>query len=79
MCFACILESRLSKERFDEVAELDMAAESIYQAKRAPSAESAEEKAMHGIIGVPVNSFYYRQFRCSNLEDAFARAKRGGL
>ena len=38
--------------------------------------ENAEDMAMYGITCVPVDNFYYREFRYTNLRDAVAQAKR---
>lgn len=40
------------------------------------SPESTEEIAKYGITRVPVDYFYYGQYRYTNLEDAVAEAKR---
>ena len=40
------------------------------------SAEAAEEMAKYGITRVPVDYFFYGDFRYTNLKDAIAQAKR---
>lgn len=36
----------------------------------------ADEMVRYGITRVPVDYFYYKEFRYTNLEDALAQAKR---
>ena len=43
---------------------------------RALSAEAREKMEDHGITRVPTDSFLYREFRYTELEDAVAQAKR---
>ena len=38
--------------------------------------EAAKEMAKYGITRVPVDYFYYGDFRYTNLKDAVAQAKR---
>lgn len=40
------------------------------------SPEATEEMARYGIIRVPVDYFYYKEFRYTNLKDAIAQAER---
>jgi hypothetical protein len=40
------------------------------------SLESQQEMDRYGIVRVPADSFLYREFRYTNLQDALAEAKR---
>lgn len=40
------------------------------------SVEALQEMEKYGITRVPTESFHYREFRYTNLQDALAQAKR---
>ncbi len=40
------------------------------------SLEARQEMERYGIVRVPADSFRYREFRYTNLQDALAQAKR---
>jgi hypothetical protein len=56
--------------------ERDMASENILEESTALSEDVAEAATKYGITRVPVDYFYYKQYRYTNLSDAIAQAKR---
>jgi hypothetical protein len=56
--------------------ECRMASENLKDTSPTLSVSEAEEMTKYGITRVPVDSFYCRQFRHTNLEDAIAQSKR---
>jgi hypothetical protein len=58
------------------IGERDMASADRKESGPAISSEAAEQMAKYGITRVPVDYFYYGDFRYTNLKDAVAQAKR---
>ena len=48
----------------------------IKKESAALSEDAAQAMTKYGITRVPVDVFYYKQYRYSNLSDAIAQAKR---
>ena len=53
-----------------------MASAERKESSSALSPEAAKEMAKYGITRVPIDYFYYGDFRYTNLKDAVAQAKR---
>lgn len=57
----------------------DMEPQKINEARSESGLPATEaEMAKYGITRIPVDHFYYREFRYTNLRDAVAQAKRDG-
>ena len=70
------IQTWMDRERFWSGSEVRMSIIVTEEQPRALSPETRQEMNKYGIIRVPTESFHYREFRYSNLQDALAQAKR---
>jgi hypothetical protein len=70
------IQTWMDRERFWSGSEVRMSIIVTEEQPRALSPETRQEMNKYGIIRVATESFHYREFRYSNLQDALAQAKR---